>query len=55
MHFRDTVYRYYVTDALKILGNIEVRYADVLKWDDEPKETSESIIERIRGKLSESV
>lgn len=49
---RDKVYRIYVTDALKVLGHLNVRYIDYVKPNNKPEDTPEEIINRIRGKLS---
>lgn len=49
---RDKVYRIYITDALKILGRLNVRYIDYVQPNTKPEETPEEIIGRIRGKLS---
>ena len=48
---RDYAYRIYVTDALKVLSGIEVRYADFVKETPDPKESSDEIIDRMRRKL----
>lgn len=43
-------YQIYVTDALKIIGGLNVRYVDILQ-PKQPEETPEEIIERIKRKL----
>lgn len=47
------VYRIYITDALKILGNLSVRYADYIK-DDVHEASPEDIISRISFKLEKA-
>jgi hypothetical protein len=49
LHNRETAYRYYVTDALKFLGGLNIRFADTFK----PPETrtADEIIGGISGKL----
>lgn len=46
---RDWAYRVYVTDGLKVLGGLNIRYADLFK--PEEKRTAEDIIGNISGKL----
>ncbi len=48
-HNRDLAYRYYVTDALKSLGGLNIRFADLFK----PPETrtADEIIGGIKDKL----
>jgi Mg/Co/Ni transporter MgtE len=46
---REEVYRIYVTDSLKHLAGLNIRYADVFK--PEETRTAEEIIDGIKGKL----
>ena len=46
-----TAYRFYVTDALKIIGGLNMRYADIVKPAPEETRTGEEIIEDITAKL----
>lgn len=46
---REWAYRIYVTDALKILGGLNMRYADAFTPDD-PR-TANEVIDGIKGKL----
>lgn len=46
---RDWVYRIYVTDALKVLGGLNIRYADV--FGPEETRTADEIIDGIKDKL----
>jgi hypothetical protein len=46
---REEVYRIYVTDSLKNLTGLNIRYADVFK--PEETRTAEEIIDGIKGKL----
>ena len=46
-----TAYRFYVTDALKIIGGLNMRYADIVKPEPEETRTGEEIIEDITAKL----
>lgn len=48
---RDRAYRFYVTDALKAIGNLNLRYADIIKDDAVEDADPDEIISRIRGKL----
>lgn len=49
MNDRETAYRYYITDALKILGGLNIRFADLFK--PEETRTSDEIIGGIKDKL----
>ena len=46
---RDWAYRVYVTDALKIIGGLNIRYADIFK--PEETRTAEEIKSSISDKL----
>ena len=46
---REWAYRIYVTDSLKHLVGLNIRYADVFK--PEETRTADEIIEGVRGKL----
>lgn len=48
---RDWAYRVYVTDGLKVLGGLNIRYADLFK--PEEKRTAEEIIGGISTKLEQ--
>jgi len=47
--YRDTAYRIYVTDALKVLGGLNIRYADLFK--PEETRTASDIKISIKSKL----
>ncbi len=47
---REWAYRIYVTDGLKVLGGLNVRYADLFK--PEEKRTAEEIISGISDRLN---
>ena len=47
----DRAYRFYVTDALKAIGHLNIRYADIIKADAASGADSDEIISRIKGKL----
>ena len=47
---RDWAYRVYVTDALKVLGGLNIRYADLFK--PEEKRSAKEIISGISAKLN---
>ena len=49
LYNRDLAYRYYVTDALKVLGGLNIRFADLFK--PEETRTSDEIIGGIKNKL----
>ena len=46
-------YRFYVTDALKIFGGLNIRYADMLKPMPTETRTAEEIIQGISEKLAQ--
>ena len=46
-------YRYYITDALKAIGGLNVRYADLLKPMPVETRTADEIIQSISEKLSQ--
>jgi hypothetical protein len=49
LYNRDLAYRIYVTDALKVLGGLNIRFADLFK--PEETRTAGEIIGGIRDKL----
>lgn len=51
-HQRDWAFRIYVTDALKYLAGLDIRYADV--FDTTEPMTSEEVVSNIRRKFRES-
>ena len=46
---REELYQIYVTDALKVIGNLNIRFADYFK--PEEKRTADEIIDGIKKKL----
>ena len=46
---RDWAYRIYVTDALKYLASLNIRYADL--FGPEETRTAEEVIDNVKGKL----
>lgn len=46
---RDCAYRIYVTDGIKYLAGLNMRYADFLKQEE--TRTAEEVIDGIRNKL----
>ena len=48
---REELYQNYITDALKIIGNLNIRFSDLFKPQEE--RTAEEIINNIKGKLRE--
>ena len=52
---REEAYRFYVTEALKALGDLNIRYVDLLTPQIEETRTSEEIVNHIRGKLNGSI
>lgn len=54
MHEEDKIYRIYVTDSLKAIGNLDKRYADIIKTKPIKRETRtpSEIVEHIRRKLN---
>lgn len=46
---RDELYQYYITDALKAIGQLNFRFADYFK--PEETRTAEEIIDGIKNKL----
>ena len=50
----EELYRVYITDSLKILTGVEVRYHDLIGIKDtKPTESAESIISRLCKRLDE--
>lgn len=49
LYNRDLAYRIYVTDALKVLGGLNIRFADLFK--PEETRTAGEIIDGIKDKL----
>ena len=47
---RDWAYRVYVTDSLKVIGGLNIRYADL--FEPEEKRTEEEIIQNIKDGLN---
>ena len=47
----EMAYRIYITDALKVIGGLNIRYADLIKRPIEETRTKEEIIESIRRRL----
>lgn len=47
---RDLAYRFYVTDALKIIGGLNVHYSDFFK--PEEKRSADEIINKIKDGLN---
>ena len=52
-HNRELTYRIYLTDALKVVANLEVRYADYV-LPQKKAEEPEQIIDRISDKLKKA-
>ena len=48
---RDRVYRFYVTDSLKAIGNLDVRYYDFVKEEKTETRTADEIISDLKAKL----
>ena len=48
---RNVIYHTYVTDALKILGNLNVRYADLIVQKEVETRTPEEIISNVKSKI----
>ena len=46
-------YRIYVTDALKIIGNLNIRYAEIVTPPPEETRTADEIIQSITDKLAQ--
>lgn len=51
------MYRFYITDALKVIGGLNKRYADIVDFKSAKVETRtpDEIINTIRGKLNGSL
>lgn len=50
---RDMIYRIYVTDSLKAIGQLDVRYYDFIKNTPIETRSAEEIIDHIKGKLND--
>lgn len=48
--WRDRAYRFYVTDALKAIGSLNIRYADIVNPVKETRSAGE-IINNLKDKL----
>ena len=48
-------YRFYVTDALYLIGHLNIRYAELIKPAPVETRTADEIIQGITGKLSRIV
>ena len=48
---REETYRIYLTDALKIIGGLEIRYAEFLEPQTQETRTEEEIVSNINNKL----
>lgn len=48
---RDTAYRIYLTDALKSIGGLNVRYADLIDNKPVREENPDDIKNRLKAKL----
>ena len=51
---RDEAYRIYVTDSLKLIGHLNIRYFDMVKPGVEETRTAEEIIDSISAKLAKA-
>jgi len=49
----EKLYRVYVTDSLKIIGGINIRYIDMLNGGHEEKRSAKEIINGLKNKLDE--
>lgn len=45
--FKDSAYRIYITDALKLLGRLNVRYYDMVDLTPKDTRTSEEVVGHI--------
>ena len=56
---RDEAYRFYVTDALKVIGGLNLRFYDIINVKEPVKKeetrTPEEIINRLKEKLNELI
>ena len=48
---KDRIYRVYITDGLKAIGNLNARYADLIKFNPQNYESAEDVIKRLSDKL----
>lgn len=53
-HDREEAYRIYVTDALKLMGKLNLRYFDMVSPGVEETRTSEEIVDSISAKLKKA-
>lgn len=49
--YRDRMYRIYITDALKAIGNLNIRYVDFIKPSKVDTRTEQEVISDIKAKL----
>lgn len=50
----DEAYRIYVTDALRLIGRLNIRYFDMINPGVEETRTAEEIIDSISAKLAKA-
>ena len=48
---RDSAYRFYITDALKVIGGLNIRYADIIRKTPAKKADPKEIISRLSAGL----
>ncbi len=48
---RDRMYRIYITDSLKVIGNLDVRYYDFIQETPRETRTADEIKDSIKSKL----
>ena len=48
---REEIYRIYVTDSLKVIGQLDQRYFDMIQPPKQETRTAEEIIDNITNKL----
>mgnify|MGYP007070201230 CR=1 FL=1 len=49
--FKDSMYRFYITDALKAFGRLNVRYYDLVDMTPPDPRTSEEVVSHISNML----
>lgn len=48
----ERIYRIYVTDGLRVLGDLNERYVDLLNIHSQKTQNAQEIIDHLKGKLN---
>lgn len=48
----ERIYRIYMSDGLRVIGGLDVRYVDLLDAKSQKEQDANKIIDRLKGKLN---